>query len=275
MINSIKDCTVLNNGVKMPWLGLGVFRVEEWEIQEAEACALENGYRSIDTAAIYANEQGVGSAIGKSGIPRQDIFITTKVWNSDQGYDNTLLAFEKSLKKLQTDYVDLYLIHWPVKEKYKQTWQALERIYKEGRARAIGVSNFLVHHLEDLAQSSTTIPTVNQVEFHPFLLQPKLLNYCKWHKIQLEAWSPLIKARYFDNAQLRAIAEKYNKTPAQVLLRWDLEHKVVTIPKSVHKKWIIENSEIFDFELTQEDMAIIDALDQNLRIGAHPDHFTF
>ncbi|MBT2737334.1 aldo/keto reductase [Bacillus sp. ISL-7] len=268
----LKDTTTLSNGVKMPWVGLGVFKVTEGEevIQSVKA-AIKNGYISIDTAAIYGNEEGVGQAIKDSGVPREDLFITTKLWNSEQGYESTLNAFETSLTKLGLDYLDLYLIHWPGKEKYKETWKAFEKLYKEGRVRAIGVSNFQVHHLEDLISSAEIKPMVNQVEFHPHLSQKELLAYCKNEGIQLEAWSPLKQGQLLSEPVLEDLAHKYNKSVAQVILRWDLQHGVVTIPKSIKEHRIIENADIFDFELSTEDMDKIDGLNQHSRAGSHPD----
>ncbi len=184
MISNIKDCTLLNNGLKMPWLGFGVFQINDGqEVEHAVKSALEIGYRSIDTATVYGNERGVGKAIRESGILREDIFLTTKVWNDDQREKRTLAAFEESLKRLETEYVDLYLVHWPVKGCYQETWQVMEEIYQSGRAKAIGVSNFMVHHLEDILRDSQIVPSVNQVEFHPFLVQPELLRFCQSHKI--------------------------------------------------------------------------------------------
>ncbi|QIZ06589.1 aldo/keto reductase [Priestia megaterium] len=272
MPTNLKDTTTLSNGVKMPWVGLGVFKVTEGEevIQSVKA-AIKNGYISIDTAAIYGNEEGVGQAIKDSGVPREDLFITTKLWNSEQGYESTLKAFETSLTKLGLDYLDLYLIHWPGKDKYKETWKAFEKLYKEGRVRAIGVSNFQVHHLEDLISSAEIKPMVNQVEFHPHLTQKELLAYCKNEGIQLEAWSPLKQGKLLSEPVLEDLAHKYNKSVAQVILRWDLQHGVVTIPKSIKEHRIIENADIFDFELSTEDMDKIDGLNQNSRAGSHPD----
>ena len=276
MINSIQDTTVLSNGVRMPWLGFGTFKINEGEeVEKAVNIALETGYRSIDTAAAYANEKGVGKAIRESGIAREDIFLTTKVWNSDQGYKKTLSAFEESIKKLSTDYVDLYLIHWPVESLYKETWKALEKIYKEGRAKAVGVSNFLVHHLEDLIKECEICPMVDQVEFHPFLVQAKLLQFCKDHNIQLEAWSPLMRGEALRYLQIVKISRKYKKSSAQTILRWGLQHQVVTIPKSVHRDRIKQNARIFDFELSEEDMSLLDSLDAGKRIGPDPDNFDF
>ncbi|MFB9829811.1 aldo/keto reductase [Lederbergia wuyishanensis] len=260
----------------MPWFGLGVWRVENGkEAVNAVKAALKNGYRSIDTAAVYQNEEGVGQGIRESGVPRENIFVTSKVWNSDQGYESTLEAFDASLKRLGLDYLDLYLIHWPVKGKYKDTWRALEKLYKDGRVRAIGVSNFHVHHLEDLLQDAEIKPMVNQVEFHPRLTQLELRTYCKEHGIQFEAWSPLMQGGLLDNGVISEIGEKYNKTAAQVILRWDIQSGVVTIPKSIKEHRIIENSDIFNFELTYEEMEKIDALNEDKRVGADPDNFNF
>ncbi|KIU05597.1 glyoxal/methylglyoxal reductase [Bacillus subtilis] len=260
----------------MPWFGLGVFKVENGiEATESVKTAIKNGYRSIDTAAIYKNEEGVGIGIKESGVAREELFITSKVWNEDQGYETTLAAFEKSLKRLQLDYLDLYLIHWPGKDKYKDTWRALEKLYKDGKIRAIGVSNFQVHHLEELLKDAEIKPMVNQVEFHPRLTQKDLRDYCKAQGIQLEAWSPLMQGQLLDNEVLTQIAEKHNKSVAQVILRWDLQHEVVTIPKSIKEHRIIENADIFDFELSQEDMDKIDALNKDERVGPNPDELLF
>lgn len=266
----------LNNGVEMPWLGLGVFRSEDGpEVENAVKTALENGYRSIDTAAIYQNEKGVGNAIRESVVPREEIFLTSKVWNSEQGYKTTLAAFDASLDKLQTSYLDLYLIHWPKGEKSVETWEALEELYKKGKVRAIGVSNFLVHHLEEFLPKCNIIPAVNQVEFHPELIQPDLVKYCKKKGIQQEAWSPIMKGRVNNIPEIKELAAKYNKTPVQVVLRWDIQKGIVTIPKSVTPERIISNANIFDFELSPEDMEKINQLDKNKRIGFHPDSIPF
>ncbi|CAI6313490.1 glyoxal/methylglyoxal reductase [Bacillus subtilis] len=276
MPTSLKDTVKLHNGVEMPWFGLGVFKVENGnEATESVKAAIKNGYRSIDTAAIYKNEEGVGIGIKESGVAREELFITSKVWNEDQGYKTTLAAFEKSLERLQLDYLDLYLIHWPGKDKYKDTWRALEKLYKDGKIRAIGVSNFQVHHLEELLKDAEIKPMVNQVEFHPRLTQKELRDYCKAQGIQLEAWSPLMQGQLLDNEVLTQIAEKHNKSVAQVILRWDLQHEVVTIPKSIKEHRIIENADIFDFELSQEDMDKIDALNKDERVGPNPDELLF
>lgn len=264
--------TTLHNGVKMPWFGLGVFKVKEGaEVVESVKAAIKNGYRSIDTAAIYQNEEGVGQGIKESEIPREELFITSKVWNADQGYESALQAYETSLKKLGLEYLDLYLIHWPGKNKFKETWKALEKLYKDGRVRAIGVSNFKIHHLEDLLKDAEIKPMVNQVEYHPHLTQKGLLAFCEKEGIQLEAWSPLKQGELLTDSTINEIAEKYGKTAAQVILRWDLQTKVVTIPKSIKEQRIIENANIFDFELSSEDIKMLDGLNKNERVGSDPD----
>lgn len=269
----LTDSTRLANGVEMPWLGLGVWKVEEGQqVEDAVRAAIETGYRSIDTAAIYRNEQGVGRAIADCGVPRDQLFITTKLWNENQGYETTLRAFEESREKLGLEYFDLYLIHWPLPKrgKYKETWRAMEKLYKEGLIRAIGVSNFQVDHLKDLMSDAEVAPMVNQVEYHPLLSQEELLTFCKANQIQLEAWSPLMQGN-LDLPVLQEIAEAHGKTPAQVVLRWDIQNGVVTIPKSVTPHRIKENADIFDFELTAGDMERINALNQNKRFGGNPD----
>lgn len=267
--------TVLTNGVRMPWLGLGVWRTKDGEeVVSAVRTAIEAGYRSIDTAALYRNEAGVGRAVRECGVPREDLFITTKVWNSDQGYATTLEAFEASRQRLALEYVDLYLVHWPVRGKYKDTWRALEKLYEDGLVRAIGVSNFHPHHLADLLEDCRVVPMVNQLEFHPLLTQPESRAFCREHGIQLEAWSPLMQG-HLDLPPLTEIGRRYGKSAAQVVLRWDLQHQVVTIPKSTTPSRILENSEIFDFSLSTEDMAAIDGLHAGRRFGADPDNFNF
>lgn len=276
MTLNLQSTTTLNNGVEMPWFGLGVFKTEPGpEVERAVTAALEVGYRSIDTAKLYGNEVGVGKAVRASGIPREDIFVTTKVWNSDQGYESTLKAFEASAERLDIDYIDLYLIHWPGNRLYVETWKALEKLYNDGRVRAIGVSNFSIHHLQDIFDNSDIVPVLNQVELHPRLRQKELHDFCREHHIQLEAWSPLMRGQILDHPDLVAIGEKYGKSAAQVILRWNLQHEIVTIPKSVNPGRIEENAQVFDFELSAEDMAQIDAMDQHERIGPDPDTFTF
>lgn len=275
MNNPIDRYTVLSNGVNMPWLGLGVWKMkDDGETEAAVASALQAGYRAIDTAAVYGNEQGVGAAVNGSGIARDQIFITTKVWNADQGYDTSLRAFDESMKRLDMDYVDLLLIHWPVKGKYKETWRALEQIYRDGRTRAIGVSNFHIHHLQDLMASSDLVPMVNQVEYHPLLTQEELMAFCATNKIQPTAWSPLMQGN-LDLPLLAEIGAKHGKSAAQVVLRWDLQNGVVTIPKSTNPSRLKENSEVFDFQLSADEMAEISALNRNQRFGADPDNFNF
>ncbi|HSJ36995.1 MAG TPA: aldo/keto reductase [Planococcus sp. (in: firmicutes)] len=279
-MKNLNSASTLHNGVEMPWFGLGVFKVENGsDAADTVRTAIINGYRSIDTAAIYGNEVGVGQgireALEETGLSREDLFITSKVWNSELGYDSALAAFEESLKKLELDYLDLYLIHWPVAGKYKDAWRALEKLYKDGRVKAIGVSNFQIHHLEDVMADAEIVPMVNQVEYHPRLTQTELHEFCKVHNIQLEAWSPLMQGQLLNDPVLEEIAMKAEKTPAQVILRWDLQNGVVTIPKSTKEHRIIQNSQVFDFELTAEDMERISALNENKRVGADPDNFDF
>ncbi|MES5952418.1 aldo/keto reductase [Bacillus fungorum] len=279
-MKNLQSKAVLNNGVEMPWFGLGVFKVEEGpELVEAVKAAIKAGYRSIDTAAIYGNEKAVGegirAGIEATGISREDLFITSKVWNADQGYEETIAAYEESLKKLELDYLDLYLVHWPVEGKYKDTWRALETLYNEKRVRAIGVSNFQIHHLQDVMKDAEIKPMINQVEYHPRLTQKELQDFCKEQGIQMEAWSPLMQGQLLDNETLQAIAEKHGKTTAQVILRWDLQNGVITIPKSTKEHRIVANADIFNFELTKEDMEKIDALNENHRVGPDPDNFDF
>jgi len=277
MNNDVSTTVVsLSNGVNIPLVGLGVFKLEEGEeVSNSVLWALEAGYRSVDTAKVYGNERGVGKAIKQSGISRDQLFLTTKVWNSDQGYDETLRAFDKSLEFLGEEYVDLYLVHWPVKGKYVETWRALEVLYKEERVRSVGVSNFLQHHLEDVLDSSSLVPMVNQVEFHPRLQQPGLQAFCKKHNIQLEAWSPIMKGRVVEIPELNEIGARYNKNAVQVTLRWLLQKDIVSIPKSARKERIESNIDIFDFTLNDAEMEIIDSLDAGERIGPDPDNFDF
>lgn len=281
MINKhLQETITLNNGVNMPWFGLGVFKVEEGpELVHAIKTAIQHGYRSIDTASIYGNEAGVGEGIREgmkeAGITREDLFITSKVWNADLGYESTISAYEKSLEKLGLEYLDLYLIHWPVEGKYKEAWRALETIYKEGKVKAIGVSNFQIHHLEALMKDATVIPVINQVEYHPRLTQVELKEFCHKHHIQLEAWSPLMQGELLDHPVLKEMAQMYGKSVAQIILKWDLQNGVVTIPKSTKTHRIIENASLFDFVLSEEDMKKINELNQNKRVGPDPDNFDF
>ncbi|RAL22100.1 aldo/keto reductase [Thermoflavimicrobium daqui] len=280
MVKKLQDTTTLHNGVKMPWLGIGVFKVEEGPVLvNAVKAAIKHGYRSVDTAAIYENEEGVGKGIQEgleeAGISREELFVTSKVWNADLRYESTIAAYETSLKKLGLEYLDLYLIHWPVEGKYKDAWRALETLYKEGRVKAIGVSNFQIHHLEELMKDAEIKPMVNQVERHPRLTQKELQSFCQNNDIQLEAWSPLMQGQLLSNEVLQEIADKHNKSVAQIILRWHLQHGVVIIPKSTKEHRIVENANVFDFELTKEEMQIIDDLNQNYRVGPDPDNFDF
>lgn len=275
-ITDLKGTFTLNNGIEMPYFGLGVWQSKDGqEVINAINYALEAGYRAIDTAAIYKNEEGVGQAIAQSPVPREEIFITSKVWNDDQRSGDIRQAFDTTMNKLGLDYLDLYLIHWPVSGKYNDTWKVLEDIYASGRVKAIGVSNFLKHHLEDLLAIAEVVPMVNQMEFHPRLVQQELVDFCKGHGIQYEAWSPLMQGKIFEIELLQQLAEKYGKSIAQVALRWNLQKGVITIPKSVKKERIESNADLFDFEITEEDMQAIDGLDQSQRVGPDPDHFNF
>lgn len=268
------DTTVkLHNGIEMPIFGLGTWALRGRECIQAVIWAIEMGYRLIDTAALYGNEGEIGKAIENSKIPREDLFITSKVWNSDQGYDNTLKAFEKSLKRINLSYLDLYLIHWPVSGLRNDTWKALEKIYENGRVRAIGISNFTIRHIDELLNKTSIIPMVNQVEFSPFLYQKKLLEYCNSKNIQLEAYSPLTRGRRFSDSTLKSLSLKYNKSVPQILIRWALQHKIVEIPKSGNKQHLKENADVFDFELVTSDMDQIDGLDEDLRIVEDPNQY--
>ncbi len=265
----------LNNGATMPWLGLGVYKV--WDADEAlraVSTAIAAGYRSIDTASMYQNEEAVGRAIRECGLPRRELFVTTKLWNTDQGYESTLRAFEASRQRLGLEYIDLYLVHWPVPGKYRETWRAMAHLYREGNARGIGVSNHQIPHLIAIIEDTGVTPAVNQIELHPLLTQKDLLQFAREQGIQPEAWRPLMGGN-LDLPLLKQLAEKYGRTAAQIALRWSMQNGVVVIPKSVHEERIRENSQIFDFELDDEDLAAIDGLNENRRFGPDPDHVNF
>jgi diketogulonate reductase-like aldo/keto reductase len=261
----IRSTVTLNNGVKMPRLGLGVWKCAGKEAEQAVAWALEAGYRHIDTARIYENEAEVGRALRASGIARKEIFVTTKLWTDDHGYDQALKSFDASLARLGLDYVDLYLSHFPVSGKRRETWRALERLVADGKCRAVGVSNYTVAHLEDILAQSSVVPAANQVEFHPFLFQRDLLAFCRERKIQLEAYSPLTHGLRLKHPAVIEVARRLGRTPAQVLIRWALEHDLVVIPKSSRRERIIENGAVFDFSLGAENKASLDGLDEGLR----------
>lgn len=272
MSMTIDSTITLNNGVDMPRFGLGTYKSQPGaEVEHSVVAALARGYRGIDTASLYANEEGVGAGIRASGVPRSDIFITTKVWNTEQGYDTTLEAFDRSLAKLETTYVDLYLVHWPMRAHLATTWRAMEEILASGKSRAIGVCNFLPHQLDELRAVATVLPAVDQVEFHPRLQQPGLQAYLTEHDITLEAWAPIMRGGVNDIPELVSIGQAHGKTPAQVSIRWILQMGYVVIPKSVHDPRIAENADVFDFELTDDEMALIDTLDTGHRIGPDPD----
>ena len=274
----------LNNGLKMPMLGFGVFKVEEGqEAVDTIKVALEAGYRSIDTATIYGNEKSVGIAMKESGVPRGEIFLTTKLWNEVQRTGDPEEAINQSLKDLGTDYVDLYLIHWPVKDRYVDTWLAMEKIYKSGRAKAIGISNFQQHHIEDIKKVWSVVPAVNQIEIHPNLTQKPLIEFCRISSIIPQSWSPLggtagkdgIRDSLLENKTLKAIGARYGKSAAQVILRWNIDLGIITIPKSVTPSRIRDNINIFDFTLAPDEIAAIDALNKDQRVGPDPDNFDF
>jgi diketogulonate reductase-like aldo/keto reductase len=267
---------ILNNNIEIPILGFGTYRLTgNTVVEKAILTALEVGYRHIDTASVYENEIDIGFALQKSKIKREELFLTTKVWNSDQGYHNTLKAFDRSLNKLSTDYLDLYLIHWAVKGKYTETWGAMEELYNKGLIKSIGVSNFHINHLNDLFSIFTIKPAVNQIELHPYLSQNEIRSFCNHNNIQVESWSPIAKGRILNDNVIVKLSEKYKKTPAQIVIRWHIENKLIVIPKSATKERIKENFNVFDFSLSDEDLKLIDLLNSNTRIGPDPDNFDF
>jgi methylglyoxal/glyoxal reductase len=270
MPEKITDRKNLNNNTEIPYLGFGTYQIRGSAAKESVLHALEAGYRHIDTAAAYGNETEVGQAVRESGIRREDIFITTKLWNEDQGYDSALEAFERSNETLGLKYVDLYLLHWPVSERRLDSWKALEKILDGGKCRAIGVSNFTVRHLEELLEVSKVVPAVNQVEFNPFLYQKDLLDYCNSKGIALCAYTPLSRGKKLDHPLLRALSGSYRKTPAQILIRWALEHDIVVMPKSSTRKRITENSDVFDFTISPADMKTLDSINEGYRVAWDP-----
>ena len=273
MLKGLRDTITLANGVEMPRLGLGTYKsAEGGDVERAVGWALEIGYRGIDTASLYGNEAGIGAAIATSGIPRDEIFLASKVWNDEQGYDAALAAFERSLTRLGTDYLDLYLVHWPRPET-PETWRAMERLLDEGAVRAIGVCNHLHRHLEQLSTTAEIPPMIDQYELHPWLQQRSLLGYCEGRDIVVQAWAPLMKGRIAESAELIEIGGRHGKSAAQVAIRWLLQHGVTTIPKSVTRERIAENADVFDFALTVDEMLAIDALDRSERLGPHPDRY--
>lgn len=280
MISSLSDRVLLNNGTKIPGLGLGVFQIPDSQTAQVVKEGIENGYRLIDTAQIYGNEtgtgQGIKEGIASTGLTREDIFVTSKIWNSYITKEEALKAIDMSLNKLQLDYLDLLLIHWPgINGAYRESWKALEEAYATGKIKAIGVSNFTIKHLEDLAQFAKVKPVINQVELHPKLAQNELLEYSKTRDIKLQAWSPLMQGQLLDNAVITDIAQKHHKSPAQVILRWDIQRDVLLVVKSVHKQRMLNNADIFDFALDADDMKRLSNLDAGLRNGPHPDEFDF
>lgn len=279
MNQTVVPTVTLNNGVIIPQVGLGVWQAKEGsEVERAVRAALETGYRLIDTAAIYGNEAGVGKAIKASGLAREEIFITTKLWNANHAYDDALRAFDQSLNKLDCGYIDLYLIHWPLpmEGKFTQAWKALETLYNSKRVRAIGVSNFKPHHLEELLRAAKTVPAVNQIELHPLLQQQATRAFCADHGIAVESYSPLMQAgEALEHPVIAQLAQTYGKTPAQVILRWHVQNGLIVIPKSVKPERISENLDLFDFELSASDMHAIEGMNQDQRIGADPDTADF
>ncbi|ETT82109.1 aldo/keto reductase [Viridibacillus sp. FSL R5-0477] len=273
---NITSTKTLHNGVEMPRFGLGVYKMtDREEAIQAMTTAIDTGYIAIDTASLYNNEVEVGEAVKASNVKREDLFITSKVWNADQGYDETLRAFETSLKKLDMDYLDLYLTHWAVPDKFKDTYRAIERLYDEKLLRATGVSNHQIHHLEEIFATANVKPMVNQIEVHPYLTQVEVRNFCTSNDIAVTAWSPLARGKIIDDTTITSIGQKYGKSSAQVVIRWHLQLGNIVIPKSVTPSRIKANAQVFDFELTNEDMQLISALNKDERTGADPDNFSF
>jgi diketogulonate reductase-like aldo/keto reductase len=274
-MNDIKSTVLLNNGIEMPVIGLGVFKIGDGNpVKDVVSFALKSGYRAIDTASVYGNETGVGEGIRESGINREEVFVTSKAFTNEMGYQETIEAYNRSLEKLQISYLDLYLIHWPKEGKYLESYGALVDLYKEGKVKAIGVSNFHISHLKALMGNFDILPTVNQIELHPLLQQQELRDFCSLNNIAVEAWSPLMKGA-LDIPLLQEIGKKHNKSVAQIILRWHIQNNIIVIPKSVHFAYIKENLEIFDFMLSDKEMDAIATLNQNKRFGPNPDNFDF
>lgn len=282
-MKSVQNCRVLNNGVKIPCVGFGTWKISDEEVKEQVLLAMQAGYRHIDTAAFYGNEAGIGEALQESNLAREDIFLTSKVWNEDQGYAECKKAFTKSIDRLKVDYLDLYLIHWPIAyahreewQKYVQdTWKAMEELYEEGKIRAIGVCNFMPHHFKPLMEIAKIKPMIDQIEFHPGMNQKETISYCKENQILIEAWAPLARKAIFEIEELQKMAEKYHKTIAQITLRWEVQKGLIPLPKSSNYERMLENSQIFDFTLLEEDIAVLDQITDCQDSGQHPDHILF
>lgn len=279
MIKNLQDTLTLNNGVKMPGFGFGVFQIPDDQTTAAVSNAIQRGYRLIDTAQIYGNEAGTGAGIqaglAKTGLQRSDLFVTSKVWNDHLSYEETIAAYNDSLAKLGLDYLDLYLIHWPGDDAYRESWRALEDLYLAGKIKAIGVSNFEQHHFDDLMTTARVKPVLNQVEIHPLLTQEPMRAYAADHDFLLQAWSPLAQGKLFGNPVMEQVAQKYGKSVAQLILKWDVQRDVLVITKSTNPDRIAANADVFDFTISDADMAAIDALNAGLRVGPNPDEFDF
>jgi len=264
----------LNNGIEIPRLGLGTYNItRKKDVDRAIHSALEAGYRLIDTAAAYYNEREIGEAIKSSTVTREEIFITTKLDNSDHGYKSTFRAFEQSLSRLDTDYVDLYLIHWPISRRRNESWKAMEELLEKGKCKAIGVSNYMINHLEDLKKNSSVLPAVNQIEFNPFVFEREVKEYCQNLGVAVEAYTPIARGRKFKHQDIKRLSDKYGKTEAQVMLRWGIQHNVIVIPKSSSPERIKENADIFNFNISDEDMGVLNSLNENLRYSPDPHNY--
>lgn len=279
MIHSLKENVRLNNGTEIPGLGLGVFQIPDEDTAEVVKKGIITGYRLIDTAQIYGNETGTGLGIKEglaaTGLSREDLFVTSKVWNNHLTYEETINAFEETLDRLALDYLDLYLIHWPGNNAFKESWQAMEELYEAGKIKAIGVSNFEIHHLEDLLSYAKVVPVINQVELHPKLSQQALRDFCEKHNINIQAWSPLMQGKLLTEPAIVEIAEKHQKTPAQVILRWDIQQDILLVVKSVREQRMQSNAAVFDFELDDADMSRLNELNESLRSSPDPEAFDF